>query len=133
MRVEEAQLAGGLPYVAIGSGPPLVILGRLSAEHGPPSDMERRPPLRTFGPPFQRLFRIHLASRRARLPTGTTMADHVGQIAVAVRDRTRAGPSAGQAEYRARVHQHDVHTSALHEASPGPPTGRCEQESSLAW
>lgn len=85
MRVEEGQLAGGLPYVAVGSGPPLVVLGGLSAEHGPPSVMERWPPLRTFGRPFQRAFRIYLASRRAGLPAGTTMADLAEHVAVAVR------------------------------------------------
>ena len=85
MRVEEGQLAGGLPYVAVGSGPPLVVLGGLSAAHGPPSMMERWPPLRTFGRPFQRVFRVFLVSRRIGLPAGTTMADLAEHVAVAVR------------------------------------------------
>jgi pimeloyl-ACP methyl ester carboxylesterase len=85
MRVEVGQLTGGLPFVAVGNGPPLVVLSGLSAEHGPPSSMERRPPLRTFGPRFQRAFRVHLVSRRAGLPPGTTMADLAEHVAVAVR------------------------------------------------
>lgn len=85
MRAEAGYLTGGLPYVAVGSGPPLVVLSGLSAEHGPPSGMEGWPPLRTFGRPFQRRFRVHLVSRRADLPAGTTMADLAEHVAIAVR------------------------------------------------
>jgi len=85
MRVHVGHLAGGLPHAAVGSGPPLVVLGGLSPEHGPPSGSERWPPLRTFGRPFQRQFRVHVVSRRAGLPPATTMADLAEHVAVAIR------------------------------------------------
>ncbi len=91
MRVEEGQLAGGLPCVAVGSGPPLVVLGGLSAEHGPPGMMERWPPVRTFGRPFQRVFRVFLVSRRIGLPAGTTMADRGRTAQRLLAERTLAG------------------------------------------
>ncbi|MFP4636798.1 MAG: alpha/beta fold hydrolase, partial [Nitriliruptoraceae bacterium] len=47
--------------------------------------MERWPTLRTFGPPFQRVFRIYLVSRRAGLTAETTMADLAAHVAAAVR------------------------------------------------
>lgn len=85
MRVEHGHLAGGLPFVAVGTGPPLVVLSGLSAQHRPPGVLERWPPLHTFGPAFQRRFRVHVVSRRAGLPSGTTMADLAEHVAIAVR------------------------------------------------
>ena len=85
MRVQAGYLTGGLPEVAVGTGPPLVVLSGLSPEHGPPGRSERSPPLHTFGRPFQRVFRVHVVSRRAGLPPGTTMADLAEHVAIAVR------------------------------------------------
>lgn len=85
MRMQVGHLTGGLPAVAVGSGSPLVVLSGLSAEHAPPSSSERWPPLHTFGPPFQRRFEVHVVSRRAGLPPGTTMADLAEHVAIAIR------------------------------------------------
>lgn len=85
MRVQEGEFSGGLPYVAVGDGPPLVVLDGLSAEHGPPDRMARWPLLQTFGRPFQRVFRVYLVSRRSGLGPGTTMADLAAHVALAIR------------------------------------------------
>lgn len=85
MRVETGELAGGLPYAAFGEGPPLLVLGGLTADHRPPDSMDRWLLRGTFGGPFLRTFRVHAVSRRAGLPRGTTMADLAEHVAVAIR------------------------------------------------
>jgi hypothetical protein len=44
--VREGALYGGLPYLAVGAGPPLVVFSGLSAEHANPTGLARR-----VGPP----------------------------------------------------------------------------------
>ncbi len=80
----EGSLYGGLPYLAIGQGPPLVILVGLTAEHTNPTGMERWWTLRVLRPLGER-FTVYLVNRKPGLPSGATIADLAGHYADAIR------------------------------------------------
>ena len=90
--VREGLLAGGLPYLAVGQGPPLVVLSGFTAEHANPTGAARRFALRPLMP-LARHFTVYLVNRKPGLPPGATMADLAGHYAHAL-ERTFAGPVA---------------------------------------
>lgn len=74
----------GLPCLAVGSGPPLVVLAGLAAEHRNPTGLDRRRQLR----PLRRLAErctIHRLTRRPGLPAGTNIADLAADAASTIR------------------------------------------------
>lgn len=76
---------GSLPYAAVGSGPPLVVLAGLSPTTGVDGDGM----LRTTLAPFSSLAgsrRFVLLNRRAHLPRGMTMAELAAEHAQAFRE-----------------------------------------------
>ena len=81
--VVEGVLDGGLPYLAVGQGPPLVVLSGFSAEHANPTGAARRFSLRPLLP-LARQFTVHLVNRRPGLLPGTTMRDLAGHHAHAL-------------------------------------------------
>lgn len=77
--VGETTLGGVLPCLTIGSGPPLVVLTGLSAEHRNPTGLDRSTQVRMV----RRLapgHTVHLVGRRPGLPTGTRMRDLASDV-----------------------------------------------------
>lgn len=81
---EHGVLRGGLPYLAVGSGPPLVVLRGLSAEHTNPRGGDRWLHMRIVGP-LSRHFRVHLVTPRPGVPADVSMADLAADVAAAIR------------------------------------------------
>lgn len=82
--VREGVLHGGLPYLSVGTGPPLVVLRGLSAEHANPRGAERWHQLRVVGP-LTRHFTVHLVTPRPGIPADVAMADLAADVAAAIR------------------------------------------------
>jgi pimeloyl-ACP methyl ester carboxylesterase len=81
--VREGTLYGGLPYLAVGAGPPLVVFSGLSAEHANPTGLARRFELQTLKP-MARHFTVYAVNRKPGLPAGSTIKDLAGQYAEAI-------------------------------------------------
>jgi pimeloyl-ACP methyl ester carboxylesterase len=81
--VREGSLHGGLPYLAVGQGPPLVVFSGLSAEHANPTGLARRFELQTLKP-LARQFTVYAVNRKPGLPAGTTIGDLAGHYAEAI-------------------------------------------------
>ena len=81
--VREGSLHGGLPYLAVGQGPPLVVFSGLSAEHANPTGLARRFELQTLKP-MARHFTVYAVNRRPGLPAGSTIGDLAGHYAQAI-------------------------------------------------
>ena len=81
--VREGSLHGGLPYLAVGQGPPLVVFSGLTAEHANPTGLERRFQLQSLKP-LARHFTVYAVNRKPRLPVGATIGDLAGHYAEAV-------------------------------------------------
>jgi pimeloyl-ACP methyl ester carboxylesterase len=81
--VREGLLAGGLPYLAVGDGPPLVIFPGFTANHANPSGAERQFHLRPLMP-LARHFTLYWVSRKPALPPGSTITDLAGHYAHAL-------------------------------------------------
>jgi pimeloyl-ACP methyl ester carboxylesterase len=81
--VREGTLYGGLPYLAVGQGPPLVVFSGLSAEHANPTGLARRFELQTLKP-MARHFTVYAVNRKPGLPAGTTIGDLAGHYAQAI-------------------------------------------------
>jgi pimeloyl-ACP methyl ester carboxylesterase len=81
--VREGSLHGGLPYLAVGQGPPLVVLSGLSAEHANPTGMARWFELQTLKP-MARHFTVYAVNRKPGLPAGSTIGNLAGHYAQAI-------------------------------------------------
>jgi pimeloyl-ACP methyl ester carboxylesterase len=81
--VREGSLSGGLPYLAVGAGPPLVVLSGLSAEHANPTGLARWFELQTLKP-MAKHFTVYAVNRKPGLPAGSTIGDLAGHYAEAV-------------------------------------------------
>jgi pimeloyl-ACP methyl ester carboxylesterase len=81
--VREGSLHGGLPYLAVGQGPPLVVFSGLSAEHANPTGLARRFELQTLKP-MARHFTVYAVNRKPGLPAGSTIGDLAGHYADAI-------------------------------------------------
>lgn len=77
---------GGMPYVAIGSGPPLVYLAGLSPHHSPPRGLDRRFLVQQLMP-FAASRRVWWVNRRPGLAPDATMGDIATDYAQALRRR----------------------------------------------
>jgi pimeloyl-ACP methyl ester carboxylesterase len=81
--VREGTLPGGLPYLAVGKGPPLVVFSGLTSEHANPTGLGRWLALRTLKP-MARHFSVYAVNRKPGLPAASTIADLAGHYAVAI-------------------------------------------------
>lgn len=72
--VTDGVLPGGLPYFALGEGPPLVVLRGFTTTHRNPTGMQRRFEIRLVKP-FADRFRVYAVNRAPGVPEGATMAD----------------------------------------------------------
>jgi pimeloyl-ACP methyl ester carboxylesterase len=79
----EGTLYGGLPYLAVGAGPPLVVFSGLSAEHANPTGLSRWLELQTLKP-LAKHFTVYGVNRKPGLPAGSTIADLAGHYAEAI-------------------------------------------------
>jgi pimeloyl-ACP methyl ester carboxylesterase len=83
VEVIEGSLYGGLPYLRLGQGPPLVMASGLSSEHANPTGQWRRMSL-SAAAPFAEHFTVSLANRKVGLAPGATMADIARDYALAI-------------------------------------------------
>jgi pimeloyl-ACP methyl ester carboxylesterase len=81
--VREGSLHGGLPYLAVGQGPPLVVFSGLTAEHANPTGLGRRFQLQSLKP-LTRHFTVYAVNRKPGLPVGATIKDLAGHYAEAI-------------------------------------------------
>ena len=86
--VRAGELAGGLPYLAVGSGPPLVFLGGSAPEHrNPRPGLEQAMTLRMIRPLAAAGFEVFFVSRWPGMDPTTTFADVAERHAVAIGER----------------------------------------------
>jgi pimeloyl-ACP methyl ester carboxylesterase len=90
--VREGVLDGGLPYLAVGLGPPLVVFSPFTAEHANPTGVARRFYLQPLAPLAQQ-FTVYLVNRKPGLPPGSTIRELAGHYARAL-EQAFAGPVA---------------------------------------
>ncbi|WP_280353673.1 alpha/beta fold hydrolase [Nocardia otitidiscaviarum] len=81
--VTEGTLAHNLPYLALGSGRPLVFLRWFTPDHANPTGWMRTSEIKTLRP-LARHFRVYAVNRAPGTPAGTTMADIADQHAEAL-------------------------------------------------
>jgi len=79
----EGCLYGGLPYLRMGHGSPLLLATGLTAEHTNPSGFERRMAYWMMAP-FAEHFTVYGANRKPELAPGATMSDIAGHYAEAI-------------------------------------------------
>jgi pimeloyl-ACP methyl ester carboxylesterase len=90
--VREGELPGGLPYLVVGSGPPLVFLGGSTSEHrNPHPGVEQAMTLRMVRPLAASGFEVYFVSRWPGMDPATTFADVAERHASAILERFR-GP-----------------------------------------
>ena len=82
-RVSTGVLTGGSPYLAVGEGPPLVVVQELTATHEVPSGIERRLTLSHVAP-LSSAFRVFVVNRKHGLTPGESMADIAGHLATGI-------------------------------------------------
>jgi pimeloyl-ACP methyl ester carboxylesterase len=88
----EGVLHGGLPYLVVGQGPPLVVFSGFTAEHANPTGAARRFSLQPLRP-LARHFTVYLVNRKPGVQPGSTIADLAGHYAEAL-ERAFTGPVA---------------------------------------
>jgi pimeloyl-ACP methyl ester carboxylesterase len=81
--VQEGSLAGGLPCVSFGDGPPLVVFPGLGLSNASPVGFQRWGEVRLLAP-FARAFTVYRVGRRIGLGTRTTMAELANDYARAI-------------------------------------------------
>jgi pimeloyl-ACP methyl ester carboxylesterase len=86
--VREGELPGGLPFLAVGQGAPLVFLGGSAPEHrNPRPGLERAMTLRMIRPLTAGGFEVFFVSRWPGMDPATTFADVAERHAVAIGER----------------------------------------------
>ena len=86
--VREGGLLGGLPYLAVGGGPPLVFLGGSAPEHrNPRPGVEQAMTLRMIRPLAAGGFEVFFVSRWPGMDPATTFADVAERHAAAIEER----------------------------------------------
>ena len=81
--ITTGMLGDGIPYLAVGDGPPLVMVQGLTPTHDVPTGMERRMTLPMMMP-LSGEFRVYLVNRKQGLRPGDTMAAIAGHLATAI-------------------------------------------------
>jgi len=87
IEVREGTFTGGLPYLVVGSGEPLVYLCGFTLDHrNPRQGFERTLTLRTLTPLARAGFQVYFTNRWPDMAAGTTFAEVAGRNAAAIRD-----------------------------------------------
>jgi pimeloyl-ACP methyl ester carboxylesterase len=85
MEVREGTFSGGLPYLVLGSGEPLVYLSGFTLDHrNPKPGLERTIALRTLMPLARAGFEVYFTNRWPGMAAGTTFADVAERHAEAI-------------------------------------------------
>jgi len=85
--VREGTFSGGLPYLALGSGHPLVYLSGFTLDHrNPRPGLQRTLTLRTLTPLARSGFEVYFTNRWPGMAVHTTFADVAERHAEAIRD-----------------------------------------------
>jgi pimeloyl-ACP methyl ester carboxylesterase len=82
--IRDGTLPGGLPYLAVGSGPPLLVLGGLMPEAGIPHGFARLSAYTSIRP-FGSRHTAYWINRRRGMAARTTMAELAAEHATAIR------------------------------------------------
>lgn len=82
-QVTSGYLHKDTPYLRIGTGPPLVVVMGLTADHEIPSGLERRMVLSSAAP-FARHFTVYVVNRKRGLKPGESMSEIAGHLAEAI-------------------------------------------------
>lgn len=82
--VSEGVFGRGLPYLAVGDGPPMVVLRGLSGENANPTGFERWMELQMVRP-LSASLRVHVLGLRPGLSPGTSMRELADDVADAIR------------------------------------------------
>jgi pimeloyl-ACP methyl ester carboxylesterase len=85
MRVSSGFLLDDVPYLRLGSGPPLVMVTGLTPDHEIPRGSDRRMLVST-ATPLARDFTVYVVNRRRGLAPGSSMSDIAGHVAAAIED-----------------------------------------------
>jgi pimeloyl-ACP methyl ester carboxylesterase len=84
--VREGTFSGGLPYLVLGSGDPLVYLCGFTLDHrNPKPGLQRTLALRTLTPLARAGFQVYFTNRWAGMAAGTTFGDIAERHAEAIR------------------------------------------------
>ncbi|MGW4773407.1 alpha/beta fold hydrolase [Nocardia sp. NPDC004278] len=83
--VTEGTWTHGMPYLALGSGRPLVFLRWFTPDHANPTGWLRQSEIRTLAP-LAAHFRVYAVNRAPGMAEGTTMADIAAEHARALHD-----------------------------------------------
>ncbi|MFI9506832.1 alpha/beta fold hydrolase [Nocardia sp. NPDC052566] len=83
LNVVEGALKHNLPYLALGSGRPLVFLRWFTPDHANPTGWMRKAEIKMLAPLAEH-FRVYAVNRAPGMPAGTTMADIAAQHADAL-------------------------------------------------
>jgi pimeloyl-ACP methyl ester carboxylesterase len=87
IEVREGTFTGGLPYLVVGSGEPLVYLCGFTLDHrNPRQGFERTLTLRTLTPLARAGFQVYFTNRWPDMAPGTTFAEVAERHAAAIRD-----------------------------------------------
>lgn len=89
--VREGTLKGGLPYVSVGEGPPLVAFVAGGPSNANPTGWQRRYEVRWLAPLARGGFTVYWVNRKIGLKRGATFADLADDYAVALESEF-AGP-----------------------------------------
>jgi pimeloyl-ACP methyl ester carboxylesterase len=81
--VTEGRFRGGVPYLRLGVGPPLLAFRLATTEHRNPTGLERRMVLSGITP-FADHFTVYVVNGPLGLPRGATMSDIAGRYAEAI-------------------------------------------------
>ncbi len=85
LEVREGTLKGGLPYISLGEGPPLVVFVAGGPSHANPTGWQRRYEARWLEPLARGGFTVYRVNRKIGLKRGaTTMADLADHYAIAL-------------------------------------------------
>ena len=85
IEVREGTFTGGLPYLVVGSGEPLVYLCGFTLDHrNPRQGFERTLTLRTLTPLARAGFQVYFTNRWPDMAAGTTFAEVAGRHAALV-------------------------------------------------
>jgi hypothetical protein len=90
----ERGMIGRLPYLGLGSGPPLLFLAGLSLEAGVDAAGTERMNASLLRP-FAKRRRVLFVNRRSGLPRGVSMAELAEEHADAIRASCSSAPPAG--------------------------------------
>jgi pimeloyl-ACP methyl ester carboxylesterase len=84
LEVREGTMKGGLPYISVGEGPPLVVFVAGGPTNAIPTGWQRRYEVSWLSPLARGGFTVYRVNRKIGLRRGVTMADFAGDYALAL-------------------------------------------------